>query len=418
MIFVRNMLIFLAVVISASIASASTTTKSIKVAVENPSDESRPAADIALSVDELRAAASDFTPGCVFVTATSASTLQQDAAASDETELASQVDDLDQDGKVDELAFQIDLAPKQTRIVTIHYGAPDQILRLRREYPQRTNALFSTKIEGLGWESEAIAFRVYFDPRNGFDIYGKRRNSLQLRLYATPEYPYHEESPEGRDIYKVGDAIGIGALAAWVDGKLVKAADVHDRKWRIISTGPVRTVVELEYNGWNLGAKSVSVHSRIIMWAGEHGFYQNITAQPAAGSEFVTGLPLKHGLAPIGSPPAKDAATWLATWGEQVVAPGPTATEAIAGQNLGLAIVVAHESVERVSDAHNYLLKFNPRDGKASWYAMAAWDQEGSEDAKQSATKLTEDAFLKLVGDQAQRMSRPPTIHVLSSAKN
>ena len=118
---------------------------------------------------------------------------------------------------------------------------------------ERTYALFSTKYEGLGWESENIAFRIYFDPRNAIDIYGKRRRSLQLRMYATPEYPYHEESPEGRDIFKVGDSIGIGAMAAWVDGKVVKAADVKERAWRIISLGPVRTIVEVEYRGWNLG---------------------------------------------------------------------------------------------------------------------------------------------------------------------
>lgn len=90
--------------------------------------------------------------------------------------------------------------------------------------------MFSSKIEGLGWESDRIAFRVYFDSRN-IDIYGKRSRSLQLKLYAFPDYPYHEESPKGRDIFKIGESIGIGAVAALVDGKLVKAADVKERKW-------------------------------------------------------------------------------------------------------------------------------------------------------------------------------------------
>jgi uncharacterized protein DUF4861 len=74
-------------------------------------------------------------------------------------------------------------------------------LRIRGEYPQRTNALFSSKIEALGWESDRIAFRVYFDARNDIDMNGKRHRSLQLKLYASPDYAYHEESPEGRDIF-------------------------------------------------------------------------------------------------------------------------------------------------------------------------------------------------------------------------
>ncbi len=209
--------------------------KSVKIAVENPANTARAAADVVLSISDLRKAAPDFTPGSVLVTCTSAATLEQDAANVESTELPSQVDDLDGDGKGDEIAFQIDLGPHQTRIVTISYGPPDRILRVRNEYPQLTDALFSSKIEGLGWESERIAFRVYFDPRNDIDIYGKRSRSLQLKLFASPDYPYHEESPEGRDIFKVGESIGIGAVAAWVDGKLVKAADVKERKWRIVS---------------------------------------------------------------------------------------------------------------------------------------------------------------------------------------
>ncbi|MBI3646467.1 MAG: DUF4861 family protein, partial [Acidobacteriales bacterium] len=146
----------------------------IKVAIENPTGAARPAADVVVSIPVLLKIAPDLTLGSLMVTATGAATLAQDAATMEATEIPSQVDDLDGDGGGDELAFQIDLAPHQTRIVTISYGDADRILRLRNDYPHRTSALFSPKIEGLGWESERIAFRVYFDPRNAIDIYGKR----------------------------------------------------------------------------------------------------------------------------------------------------------------------------------------------------------------------------------------------------
>src|ERR1700730_7934424 len=126
--------------------------KNIKVAISNPGDHPRNAADIVIPVAQLQRVAPDFTPGALIVTATDASTLEQDESTLQTEELPSQVDDPDGDGKGDELAFQVDLAPPQTRVVTISYGDQERIWRLRGDYPQRTAALFSRRFEGLGWE--------------------------------------------------------------------------------------------------------------------------------------------------------------------------------------------------------------------------------------------------------------------------
>src|SRR5437016_12472343 len=88
-----------------------------------------------------------------------------------------------------------------------------------------------------------------FDKRNAIDIWGKRRPGLYLEMFGAPEYVYHWESPLGRDIYRIGDAIGIGAVAALVDGKVVKVSDVADRNWRSINAGRVRVVGVLTYKG-------------------------------------------------------------------------------------------------------------------------------------------------------------------------
>ena len=396
--------------------------KNIKVAISNPSDYRRNAADIVIPIAQIRAIAPDFTPGALIVTASDASTLEQDASTLQTEELPSQVDDLDGDGKGDELAFQIDLAPHQTRIITVSYGDQERMWRLRSDYQQRTAALFSRKIEGLGWESERVAFRVYFDSRNAIDLYGKRRPTLQLAMYASPDYTYHNESPEGRDIYRVGDAIGIGSVAALVEGKVVKVADVKERKWLIISSGPVRTIVELEYDGWNAGGKIIDLRARITQWAGERGFTHTIFANSADDFEFVTGVPAKPGIEPVTSG-QNSPAQWLATWGEQVVAPGPTATEAISGQELGLAIVTLAPHAAFRDDTKNHLIHFNLSEGSQSCYTIAAWDQEGSnrrvghgnqkEEGPHQSLILPSDAirsreeFLSAVKEQAERMAEP-----------
>jgi unsaturated chondroitin disaccharide hydrolase len=405
--------------------------KNIKIAISNPGDHLRNATDIVIPIAQIRTVAPDFTPGAMIVTVSDASTLDQDAAVLQTEELPSQVDDLDGDGKGDELAFQVDLAPHQTRVVTISYGNQERIWRLRGEYQQRTAALFSRKIEGLGWESERVAFRVYFDSRNAIDLYGKRRPTLQLGMFASPDYTYHDESPEGRDIYKVGDAIGIGAVAGLVDGKVIKVAEVKERKWHIISSGPVRTIVELEYNAWNAAGRMIDLRSRITQWAGERGFTHTIVAKSADDFEFVTGLPAKAGIEALTS--SKDSpAEWMATWGEQVVAPGPTATEAVAGQHLGLAIVTLAPHGVFTDDSKNHLIKFRLSDGSQSWYTIAAWDQEGSnrrvghgnqkEDGQHQSLILPSDAirsreeFLNAVRELAERMVKPAGFQILSTS--
>jgi hypothetical protein len=389
--------------------------KTVKISISNPTAENRPAEQIVIPMPELRNAAPGINAGTLMVTV-------QGAGAKME-ELPSQVDDLDGDNKADELAFEIDLKPHQTRTVTVTYGTPDDILRRRSFYPARTNALFTTKIEGAGWESEDDAWRIYFDPRNAIDLYGKKRHSLLLNLFATPEYVYHDDNPYGRDIYKIGDALGIGAVGAWVDGKIVKVADVQSREYRIVSTGPVRAIVELTYKGWKVDGRSVTLRSRITQWAGDRGFYHMVSLEGGDGLMIATGLPLKKKVPEFRSD-AGSPEVWLATYGEQVLMPGATATEALHGTNLGLAVVMMGEKARPEQDALNRLLTFTLSANHATWYTAAAWDREGTTDhTVLGATPCsapashggirTKDAFLKFVKERAARLSAPVQVKVL-----
>jgi len=398
----------------------------VKVAISNSTAQPRIAAQIVVSLASLRAVVPDLNAGSLIVTVSDG---KGPAAQADE--LPSQVDDLDGDGKADELAFEIDLKPSQTRVVTVTYGEPDRIFRLRSEYLKHTNALFANKIEGLGWESEKNAWRLYFDPRNAIDLYGKRRDSLFLETLATPEYNYHADSPYGRDIYKVGDALGIGAVGAWVDGKLVKVSDVSARKWRVISSGPVRSIIEITYEGWKVGGRSVTLRSRIEQWAGDRGFYHSIKAEGTDGITFATGLPRKPQVPSFRSDPSQSSA-WLATYGEQVVKPGPTATEELPGTNLGLAVVLLGQTATAEQDNLNYLLTFVPLSGSATWYVAAAWDEEGINNGmligsqRTGQTRIsagshsaitTKDVFLSWLAQRGEELKSPAAVKVLSEAE-
>jgi unsaturated chondroitin disaccharide hydrolase len=404
--------------------------RGIKVAVTNLSAEERQAEPVVISIPELRRIAPDLRAGSLIVTVTRATDLQQDAAAIQATEIPSQVDDLDNDGKADELVFQLDLKAHETCMVTITYGEPGRIYKIRGDYPPQTDALFARKLEGLGWESEKNAWRLYFDRRNAIDLYGKRRSMLMLKRFATPEYDYHADVTEGRDTYLVGSAMGIGAVGAWREGALIKVSDVQSRGYRIIATGPVRAMAELTYEGWNAGGHPITLRNRITQWAGDRGFYQTITTDAGPGFTFATGIPLKK------EAPARHSnsgRTWLASWGEQVLKPGATATEPISGTNLGLGVVMISPSTAAfVDDPGNHLLTFSTQSNSASWYTLAAWDQEGSDDRfdmaggqefDQRASLVTphpgiqnREQFTQAMQQLANRMDNPVQVKILSSA--
>jgi unsaturated chondroitin disaccharide hydrolase len=414
----------------AGAAQAASHLVGIKIAVTNPSAEERRAAPVVIPVADLRKIAPGLRAGSLIVTVTHTQTLEQDAATIQATEIPSQVDDLDDDGKADELAFQLDLQPHETCIVTITYGEPGRIYKIRGDYPQRTDALFAKKIQGVGWESEKNAWRIYFDPRNAIDLYGKRRSMLLLKRFAQPEFDYHADSPDGRDTYEIGDALGIGSVAAWSQGKIVKAADVRSRQYRVISTGPIRSIVELTYEGWNVSGSSLTLRTRITQWAGDRGFYQTATAENSSGLALATGLPLKEN-APASH--AESGRTWLATWGEQVVKPGARATGSVAGSNLGLGIVMVKPAAAgAVDDAANHLLTFAADGGSASWYTLSAWDEEGSNDRvsitnnaeiEDRASLITphrgirsRSEFVQAVEQISRDLDHPVVVKVLSAA--
>lgn len=374
--------------------------KVLKLTVSNPTRQSRAAENVVVSVAELKRAAPDFKAASVVVKT-------NDARAHRAVELPSQTDDLDGDGEPDEIAFLVRLEPHQTRVVTIAYG--DGVVS-RGDYPKRTHARFAQKFEGMGWESETTAWRLYFDSRNAIDLYGKRRPGLYLEMFGSPEYDYHAESPAGRDIYKIGDALGIGSVGALVGGRVVKVSDVAERSWRILADGPVRSVVELSYKGWKVGGRAVDLVSRITVWAGERGFEHRVAVKNAEGLSLVTGLPRKPSLSePYLAPSAGNPFAWQATWGHQVLMPGATATESLPDQNLGLAVIAFGAASRKVwTNSPDLLLRPEMIGGAARWYVLAAWDQE------KSGGVATQESFLRLVRETSGRLARPARVRVLS----
>ena len=192
-------------------------------------------------------------------------------------EIPCQLDDLDQNDTYDELCFLTDLKGKETKkyeVKLFNDGEP-------RPYPARVFAemlIRNDKVKeknkhnnfiesitargdcansyniqhhhGVDFESELNGIRIYFDKRQTLDLYGKFQKRLELK--ATQFYTQPDQKTEGYgdDVLWVGNTFGLGAFRGW-DGKEPTMIDpVRSRTQRIISYGPLRTIVELFDRGW------------------------------------------------------------------------------------------------------------------------------------------------------------------------
>ena len=145
---------------------------------------------------------------------------------------------------------------------------------------------------------------------------------------------------------------------------------MKDRKWRILASGPVRSIAELEYDGWNAAGRIIHLQSRITMWAGERGFEHVISADCGDNFTFVTGLPSKPGISPVNSEKSSRV-TWISTWGQQVVA--PKLQERAKDKSWPYSSHRAPRSAFEVTLGLRHSVE---QGGSAAWYAtIAAWDQ-------------------------------------------
>ena len=232
--------------------------QSTSVIVSNPSEMSKTDEPVVISLKEY-------------------GDIRSALVTSDGQEIPCQLDDLDQDDTFDELCFLVNLKGKETKTYKIQLfdeGEP-------RPYPARVFAemlIRNDKVKeknkhnnfiesitargdcdnsyniqhhhGVDFESELNGIRIYFDKRQTLDLYGKFKKRLELE--ATQFYTQPDQKAEGYgdDVLWVGNTFGLGAFRGW-DGKEPTMIDpVRSRTQRIISYGPLRTIVELFDRGW------------------------------------------------------------------------------------------------------------------------------------------------------------------------
>ena len=159
--------------------------------------------------------------------------------------------------------------------------------------------------EGPAWENDKVGFRLYFDVRNGKDIWGKTTARMMMdEVGVDTAKNYHEQAEWGMDVLKVGPSLGAGSLALQVplkNGKdtLVRLGGKNIGKvtYEKIADGPVRAIFRLTYSNWKVadGLSPVSVTEEIQIWGGQYFYESKVwVAGAPAGTKLVTGIVNLH----------------------------------------------------------------------------------------------------------------------------
>jgi pectinesterase len=189
-------------------------------------------------------------------------------------DLLVQAVDTNDDGVFEQLLFQADFAPRQTRVFELTVGGRQ--LALAGDY--KTYGRFvRERRDDFAWENDRIAHRMYGKELETFphdklisssvDVWTKRvRNLVVNNWYMVDDY--HRDRGEGADLYAAGATRGNGGTGIWVDGKLYPSANFRDSK--VYAVGPIRVLFELTYDAWDAAGVKVSEKKRVSLDAGQN----------------------------------------------------------------------------------------------------------------------------------------------------
>lgn len=288
-------------------------------------------------------------------------------------EIPSQLDDLDGDLLPDELAFVIDLPARGTRQVTVTLSAA----KTQKTYPPRVFAQmlvrdakkgkhapvqsitvpgttnFYNMLYGHGpmFESELVGYRIYFNEKQTIDPYGKFNKGLELE--KSQFYPNDAQLAQGfgDDVLLVGNSCGVGTLKGWDGQKATHVKPIAGRTERILASGPVRTVVEVEVKGWAYQGSELSMTQRYLLYAGHRDLRIETTfARPLRNEVFCTGVQDIMGNETVAY---SDHQGLAGSWGRHWPV---TDTVKYAKETIGIATYIPRKYVlQEVKDADNYL---------------------------------------------------------------
>ena len=315
-------------------------------------------------------------------------------------EIPCQLDDLDQDETYDELCFLADLKGKEARqySVTLYTdGEPrpyparvfsEMLIRNDKVKEKNKHNNFLESItargdcansynlqhhHGVDFESELNGIRIYFDKRQTLDLYGKFHKRLELEATQFYTQPYQKEEGYGDDVLWVGNTFGLGAFRGWNGQEPTMIDPVRSRTQRIISYGPLRTIVEVFDRGWKAveGKPSLNMTLRYIQYAGHRDTDIEVYFNRTVGDYlFSTGI-----INVKGSEEFSDKKGLRACWGTDWPS-GDTINFKRETVGLGICIPQKYIKHEEPANKDNYAFVVGTADNRLNYRVIYCSDNE------------------------------------------
>lgn len=287
-------------------------------------------------------------------------------------DLLAQAIDINDDGRFEELVFQIDIGPNETKTYELEVG---QRPAFKREDYKAYGRFVRERRDDFAWENDRIAHRMYGaaletwaqDPltSSAVDVWTKRVSRLIINDWYLLD-DYHRENGTGGDFYSAGKSRGCGGSGLWLGGKLYPSANFRDSK--VYTSGPIRVMFDLVYQAWDASGTRVSEVKRITLDAGQNlNRFESRYTVVGGGSA----LSYAAGIRKVaGSVSVVDREQGiLRNWEPMKGAPG----------NLGCGVIVDPAQVVEFTEGDgNYLVVAKvPSSAPAVYYAGFVWDQTG-----------------------------------------
>jgi hypothetical protein len=236
--------------------------------------------------------------------------------------IPSQVNDLDGDGKWDELFLVTNFSAKETKTVQLKWvkDAPKFPIRTSVRFGKREakdlpvqaateEVLLANQVpkalgfqkyqtDGPSWENDKVGFRDYLDGRNAKDVFGKKipaitPENVGISPTGAVEDNYHQMYDWGRDIFPVGNSVGLGGYALLINSEVKRLGiivtdtlnNLEKTSFKIVSEGPVNSVLGYDFQNWEASGNKYQVHERTSIWPGMYAYKNTVSINGLKGNE-------------------------------------------------------------------------------------------------------------------------------------
>lgn len=314
-----------------------------------------------------------------------------------------QLVDLDDDGIMDQLLFQPEVAPNSEttyEIITIS----------ENEKPETNNWCYSRfvpeRTDDYTWENDKVAFRVYGPTAqkmieenipggtlsSGVDAWLKKVsypiiNKWYKKTVVDKTGSYHEDTGEGLDNFHVGASRGVGGIAIKKDSSYYVSKNYTN--WKTITTGPIRTSFYLNYADWDADGTNIKDSKIISLDYGSNLSKFEITLE---GSNTISaGLALHE---KDGEVNGSKMHNWVSYW--QPHANSELGTAIVAPKKYFIDFETYNTEKTDLSNAFSHL---NVIDNKVIYYAGFGW--------KESGQFSTKDEWEKYLNQFSEKIEHP-----------